>query len=85
MFESLKEFNKIINKLLKGFRGNIQKKVKNSYYNRGAPYNGIIDDQWNIQKIERFIRAMIFPPLKPAKYKNKYILNLKDLKKLIKD
>ena len=82
MFESLKNFNIVMNKILNGFRGRIQKKINKSYYSRGAPYDGKINPEWSIQQIERFIRAMIFPPMKPARYKNKYILNVDDYIKL---
>ncbi len=37
-----------------------------SYYARELPFGGIIDPGWSEAKIERFIRAMIFPPFPPA-------------------
>lgn len=37
-----------------------------SYYPRKLPYNGRIDTNWDKSKIERFIRAMYFPPYKGA-------------------
>lgn len=37
-----------------------------SYYGRDLPFSGIIDPMWGPEKIERFIRAMYFPPFKPA-------------------
>ncbi len=84
MFESLKNFNKIIDKILTGFKGKKQKNNINIIYKRGAPYNRRIDDKWTIDKIERFIKAMIFPPLKPARYKNRNIFSINDYKKLKK-
>lgn len=38
-----------------------------SYYGRSIPYDGIINPSWDEEKIERFIRAMHFPPLEPAR------------------
>ncbi len=35
-----------------------------SYYPRELPYDGKIDVNWDEQKVERFIRAMYFPPHK---------------------
>lgn len=39
------------------------------YYNRAIPYGGYIDPAWGRAKIDRFIRAMIFPPFKGAMLK----------------
>jgi methionyl-tRNA formyltransferase len=39
-----------------------------SYHKRGAPYDGKIDPSWPADKIERFIRAMNFPPYPYATY-----------------
>lgn len=32
------------------------------YYPRAVPYEGLIDPTWSLEQIERFIRAMCFPP-----------------------
>ncbi len=37
-----------------------------SYYPRRVPYDGKIDTSWSDDLIERFIRAMYFPPFKGA-------------------
>jgi methionyl-tRNA formyltransferase len=37
-----------------------------SYYKRELPYGGRIDPAWSDDKIDRFIRAMYFPPHDPA-------------------
>lgn len=39
---------------------------KSSYFPRQAPFGGVIDPSWNREKIDRFIRAMFFPPFKGA-------------------
>ena len=36
------------------------------YHSREVPYGGKIDSGWPIEKVERFIRAMYFPPHPPA-------------------
>lgn len=41
--------------------------AKTSYHKAGPPFNGIIDDDWDRSMIERFIRAMTYPPLPLAK------------------
>ena len=55
-----------------------------SYHKRGCPYDGQIDPKWPLDKIERFIRAMIYPPYPPAKYKDKEIYSINDYLKLRK-
>jgi len=36
------------------------------YYTRSVPYDGIIQSNWSLKKIDAFIRAMFFPPFKGA-------------------
>lgn len=50
-----------------GYRGRVQQGTAN-YNHRGVPYNLQIDPTWPTPKIERFIRAMIYPPYKPAQF-----------------
>jgi methionyl-tRNA formyltransferase len=38
-----------------------------SYYPRSVPHGGLIDLAWDDDKVERFIRAMYFPPFEPAR------------------
>lgn len=40
---------------------------KTSYHKAGPPFNGVINDEWDYDTIERFIRAMTYPPLPLAK------------------
>lgn len=65
MFEALRELNTVIDLVEAGHMGNPQV-GDGSYFSRGAPYDCKIDPSWSAEKIERFIRAMIFPPLPPA-------------------
>lgn len=62
--ESLKEALKLI--FIDGFKGHIQQGTP-SYFPRKLPFSGKIDTEWNIQKVEAFIRAMHFPPHEGAK------------------
>jgi methionyl-tRNA formyltransferase len=39
---------------------------RSQYHRAGPPLNGEIDPLWEPQRIERFIRAMTYPPLPPA-------------------
>jgi methionyl-tRNA formyltransferase len=32
------------------------------YHSREVPYKGQIDSDWPIEKVERFVRAMYYPP-----------------------
>lgn len=58
-----------------GFEGGRQE-GESSYYPRGAPYHGVIDDMWSEEKIERFIRAMTFEPYPYAKFQGEEIKTL---------
>jgi len=37
-----------------------------TYYPNKLPYNGVVGSDWDIAKVNNFIRAMYFPPYKPA-------------------
>ena len=37
------------------------------YHRRELPHKGRIDSDWAMEKVERFIRTMYFPPHPPAK------------------
>lgn len=39
---------------------------ESSYYPRKVPFNGYIDPRWSKKQVDRFIRAMYFPPYKGA-------------------
>jgi hypothetical protein len=38
-----------------------------SYYKRALPFDGVIDQNWESDVIEAFIRAMNFPPYSGAR------------------
>ena len=82
MFESLKPFNKIFNSIVKRKFNIISSKTKASYYKRGAPFNGIIDEKWSVDFIKKFIKSMIFPPKKNAIFKRSEVNNFASYLKL---
>lgn len=77
MFESMNYFESALDRVLSGEVGYVQKGIA-SYYKRGCPYNGEINENESVEFIERFIRAMYFPPYKPAIYKGKKIYSIKE-------
>lgn len=83
MFESMKHYEEAIELVFSGYKG-VRQTGKGSYYGRGAPFNGVINLDWNDEKKELFIRAMKNPPLPYASYKNNEIYSLSDLKRVVK-
>lgn len=77
MFEALNELIIVVQAVLKGEVGRPQQGVV-SYYRRGSPLKGEIQLDWPIDKVQRFIRAMTFPPYPPAKLNGREILSLED-------
>lgn len=51
--------------IAEGFPGTAQVGA-GRYYDRTLPHRGIIDPVWPVDKVERFIRAMTFPPHRGA-------------------
>lgn len=55
-------FNKAFNEVVThGYQGKPQEGTS-SYYPREVPFQGLIDTTWTDDQIDRFIRAMTFPP-----------------------
>lgn len=58
-----------------------------NYYPRKIPYDGVIDANWSLARIEAFIRAMCFPPFMGAIFNHNgrqiEINNIEQYKKLI--
>ena len=80
MFEALKYFNEVLDRVMANEQGIPQLKGETGhYYPRGCPFNGVIDINWSIEMKERFIRAMIYPPMPAAKFNNREIFHLGDL------
>ena len=70
---------------MSGYKGNKQKSGIATYFKIGCPHNGVINSEWTEEEIDRFIRAMIYPPLPYATFKDKEIQCLKDYLKIKKD
>ena len=66
IIEGMKVFPEVVWKTLAGDKGEPQKKDGGSYHTRSVPFDGIINPDWDRAQVDRFIRAMIFPPFKPA-------------------
>lgn len=87
MFFAMEHFLNIFNKVVNGDSGYPQATSSNDsemYFSRGCPHNGEINDSWDDSYTERFIRAMIFPPLPTAKYKKNDIWSFKQYLELKK-
>lgn len=82
MFAAMQEFVQALEMVNTGHEG-AQQVGESSYYPRGCPYGGVIDPAWDEAKIERFIRAMIYPPYPPASYKGKKIRTMREFKDVL--
>jgi methionyl-tRNA formyltransferase len=63
--EGVSAFGQVLELVMSG-EGGVAQTGEPSYYPRAVPNNGIIDDNWAAAKIERFLRALFFPPFKGA-------------------
>jgi methionyl-tRNA formyltransferase len=79
MFEASNDFLKVFTMVKEGQIGYEQAIGSSEYYHRGAPFNGEIDPSWDLATKERFIRAMVYPPMLPASMKGKEVWRLEDL------
>lgn len=75
MFEAAKDIDQLIELIDKKEEGTPQRGIA-SYFGRGAPFDGKINSQWTEEEIERFVRAMISPPLPVAKLNDQHIYKL---------
>lgn len=66
MVLAMEDFEKAFDMVCSGYPGTVQN-GKGSYYGRGCPYNGEISEDMDDDTVERFIRAMIYPPYPVAK------------------
>lgn len=83
MFEAANYFIDTFNKVKNGIIG-IKQSGLGNYYKRSCPFNGEIDPNWKEDKVERFIRAMNFPPMPYASLNNIEVKTFTDYKALIK-
>lgn len=68
MFEAIQDLLPAIEFVLSGGAG-VPQSGEATYFKRGAPYNGVINPAWLEEDIERFIRAMTFPPYPYATFR----------------
>lgn len=81
MSEAIQHFRFVVQQVLDGVPGTEQIQGKESdYYKRGCPHDGEIKEDWDDAYKERFIRAMIYPPLPPAVFRGKQIFSMKQFK-----
>jgi methionyl-tRNA formyltransferase len=81
MFAAMEEFPKAFDMCLSGELG-VKQVGKGSFHKRGCPYDGRIDPKWNDAQIERFIRAMISPPLPCAVFMGQEVRTMEDYYRL---
>lgn len=68
--------------VLAGFPGVAQADIGASYHSRGAPHDGVIDPTWPLDKVERFIRAMTFPPYPYASFDGREVRTVEEYRSL---
>lgn len=81
MFTAMDSFLEAFDLVVDGFMGNEQQ-GEPTYYKRGCPLNGEINDNMTDEVKERFIRAMIYPPYPSAVYKGQIVETYGKLKEL---
>jgi len=64
--QGLGSFEIALEKIVKNHDPGVPQSQGGSYYPRKIPHDGEIDIQWSADRIERFIRAMYYPPHKGA-------------------
>lgn len=77
MFKAMEYFEEALRLVLKKFEG-IDQSGESSHFKRGCPHDGIINPKWDDMYVERFIRAMIYPPYSNAYFKDKEITTFKN-------
>jgi methionyl-tRNA formyltransferase len=60
----------------------VEQKGDGCHHRRGAPYDGKIYESWDEGQVERFIRAMTFPPLPYATYRGHEVESLEAYRQL---
>ncbi len=81
MLESKSDFLNVLMFVIQGRKG-LKQNDGGKYYKRGVPYGGKISSDWDIKKVERFIRAMIHPPYPLSTFNGYPIENLNDYLRL---
>lgn len=66
IMKGMNSFSEVLERVIKHRDIGILQQQGGSYYPRRLPFDGNIDISWDKSKVERFIRAMYFPPFKGA-------------------
>ena len=66
LIQGSNSFGKVIDLVTKKHYEGRPQKGKPSYFGRKVPFGGYINPSWSIEQVDRFIRAMYFPPYKGA-------------------
>jgi methionyl-tRNA formyltransferase len=66
LVEGTGSFNRVFDLVTKDHYQGRPQKGKSSYFGRKVPFAGYINPSWSIEQIDRYIRAMYFPPYKGA-------------------
>jgi methionyl-tRNA formyltransferase len=82
MFESMSYFQEVFDMVVAGATG-LPQTGEASHYPRECPYGGEIDQAWKLDEIERFIRAMNYPPYPPARFDGKTVHSIDEYLLLI--
>jgi methionyl-tRNA formyltransferase len=82
MIESMKYYLDALDLVKNGSRIRKVQMARGNYYKRGCPFDGEIDDEWSENKIRRFIRAMISPPLPYARYRGMEVRTYEEFQKI---
>jgi len=64
--KALKNIYKVFDRIKSGKYQDVTNVKGAKFYKNQLPYNGEINTEWSIDRIERFIRAIYFPPFEPA-------------------
>lgn len=56
--------------LIEGGKPGVEQHGERRYYNRSLPFDGYIQPGWTDEQVERFIRAMVFPPFTGALWRD---------------
>jgi len=66
LIEGTKSFKRVFDLVTKDHYHGKQQTGKPSYFGRKVPFGGYINPSWSADQIDRYIRAMYFPPYKGA-------------------
>ncbi|MEZ6131814.1 MAG: formyltransferase family protein [Planctomycetaceae bacterium] len=83
MFEAAKDFMPAFSLVTENISGIPQPRGVGQHYRRGCPHGGQIDPTWNDEKVERFVRAMIAPPLPVATYCGTPIRTFREYRQIV--